>query len=444
VKKFCKGIVILIFCGGVILHALSEKGVLDQWTRGGAVWDQLWLKVFPDDAGVLNRLAETLAGRAEYQEAIKAYPRLVELQVFGQNADSSTANEIIEKVSRLQGYYESAIRADPDFHEAYLNLARLYKNLGRLPAAFAVYTELSIKRPDVAETWFQLGQLRGIAGDDLEAIASFEKFLQIRSNDEPAILSVLEIYNNFLVQSPVKESWHRARRDAMERLIESVNAQPRRADGYYNLGIAYFSMEDVPSAVSAWQSALDLDNRHVATLNQLGDIYLRSGDVARAIDYFLKAVASRPSEVTGYLNLGRAYLSAGNDRRAEQYFLEVLRAAPDHEVAHFSMGYLNEKRHKLREALRHYEASAKANPANAEAFYNSGNVHAALMNYKDAQRAYRLALQINPNHLNAAVNSCLIALRQKEFESAVELCGTARLLGYPLPEEAESMLKPYR
>lgn len=425
-------------------YAFYQRGYLDRWTDGGMAFHRLRAGFFPNDPRALNRLTEDLQAQPEYQEAIRSYGRLAGLKAAGIDPDPEAARKALEKVAVLQRNYERAIELDPYYREAYLNLAELYESTLQVKSAFTVYLELIRREPDFPEGHFRLGRLFMLIGDDTRAIESFEKYLNLRPRAEDAYLTVIGIYNTVLAKAPDKESWSRARRDALDQFVGLINSKKPNADSYYNLGVLYAGVGDRSRSVSAWQTALDHNPGHAQSLNQLGDVLLRSGQAAEAVKYFEKAVKVRPQEARGYLNLGRAYLSLGQTDQAEQYYQQALKVSPSDETANFSLGYISELKGQLRQALAYYHAAARANPRNAEAVYNYGNVQAALRNFDEARRAYDEVLRINPNHINASVNGCLLAFQQKEYESAAGICENARLLGYSLPAGMGEVLQRYK
>ncbi|CAH3028248.1 unnamed protein product [Porites evermanni] len=139
-----------------------------------------------------------------------------------------------------------------------------------------------------------------------------------------------------------------------ERILQDIAEQKKRlkiaqinknteekADAYYNLGKAYFSLEDFHRAIEYLKQYLsiaeELGNRAGAACayRSLGFAYLLEGDSQRAIEYqnqdlrIAKEAGDRAAEGCAYGNLGFAYHSLKEFQRAIEYHNRHLRIAKE-------------------------------------------------------------------------------------------------------------------
>lgn len=75
------------------------------------------------------------------------------------------------------------------------------------------------------------------------------------------------------------------------------------------LGLAYFNLGDVSSAVAQFQEAIKLDPSRVEGHYNLGNAHIKRGAYERAVIELKKAVAIKPDLDKAYLNLGVAYIN---------------------------------------------------------------------------------------------------------------------------------------
>jgi tetratricopeptide (TPR) repeat protein len=59
-------------------------------------------------------------------------------------------------------------------------------------------------------------------------------------------------------------------REAIEPLLAAVASDPNRVAAHYYLGDAYNSIDDLPSALASFQTAVALDPRHHRALKAIG------------------------------------------------------------------------------------------------------------------------------------------------------------------------------
>lgn len=100
-----------------------------------------------------------------------------------------------------------------------------------------------------------------------------------------------------------------------------VNAQPKNAEGWFSLGLAYDKLNQSVKAVEAYQQALRLNPEDAMAWYNLGVAYVYLGDpLAKAVDAFQQALRLNPENADAWANLGAAYAVMGRrDQVMEVY-----------------------------------------------------------------------------------------------------------------------------
>ena len=137
-----------------------------------------------------------------------------------------------------------------------------------------------------------------------------------------------------------------------ERILQDIAEQKKRltkaqinkntaekADAYYNLGTAYYFLEDFHRAIEYLKQYLsiaeEVGNTAGCAYKKLGVAYLLQGDSRRAIEYhnqdlrIAKEVGDRAGEGCAYGNLGVAYHSLKEFQRAIEYHNQHLSIAKE-------------------------------------------------------------------------------------------------------------------
>ena len=101
---------------------------------------------------------------------------------------------------------------------------------------------------------------------------------------------------------------------------------------YFNLGLAYKTMERADEAVAMYQRALSLtgpDNEMIAHIsNELAVAYVLQGRVDRAAETFSSAVRYQPDNPDYRKNFGHALLQMGHKDAAATEFRFALKLRP--------------------------------------------------------------------------------------------------------------------
>lgn len=158
---------------------------------------------------------------------------------------------------------DQALKAQPDFAEAWFNLGYIYQCLDRLEHARQAYEQACRCKPDLAPAFVNRGVVLSDLGHKEKAETCFNKALEI---------------------------------------------EPGRADAHYNLGNLYLEQGHHEHAVAHFIKALETDDRHFRACGNLGRTYHEMGNYCEAEKWYKKALAINPNYAEAHLNLGVLYL----------------------------------------------------------------------------------------------------------------------------------------
>jgi arylsulfatase A-like enzyme/Flp pilus assembly protein TadD len=155
------------------------------------------------------------------------------------------------------------------------------------------------------------------------------------------------------------------------------------------LHTAMMASEDgeTDKARAALEKVLQLDDRSVVALSQLGRLEMSSGNYAKAAGYLRRAHAARPDDAAAAFEYGRALELSGDLPGA-------------------------------RDALH---ASLKLNPNQFAARLSLGRVYLSLNDLKEAEDQLEAAVLTQPGSVEAQIGLAKALIRQKKFADAVEL-----------------------
>lgn len=147
------------------------------------------------------------------------------------------------------GLYRAALERDPDFYEAWFNVAHAYTGAGRIDDAIAAYRQAERLRPGAVEVQRNLGRLFLVQGRLEETLACFQR---------------------------------------------AVEHTPGTPTSHNDLGEAYRRVGRFDEAVEEFGRALALNPNYAFARFNLAVTYLQQGDHARALRQFKEYLTRHP------------------------------------------------------------------------------------------------------------------------------------------------------
>jgi tetratricopeptide (TPR) repeat protein len=193
------------------------------------------------------------------------------------------------------------------------------KKYGEATAIFASYTE---RRPGNAWGYYMLGLSAWKSGDLTKSEQAFEKALSI---DPHHVKSLVNESRVFIDQ--------KRNDDAIDRLTRASMIEPESAEVFRLLGRAYHAKGQTDEAVEAYQTAIELNDRDVWSMNNLGLVLLEAKRADEALPLLEKAVELRKDVPEFQNNLGMALEHTGRFKAAAVAYSGALTTDPSYAKA---------------------------------------------------------------------------------------------------------------
>ena len=373
--------------------------------------------------------------RAEFQKAIEAFsetlkrlPRdidaLIKLGLASHKAGDADARDRLAK----RAFYEQAIKAyqtaleiQPHNVEALNNLGLAYQELGRFDDAIATYQEgltLSPALPQLhvnlatardlqagiyslaAYRHYKIGTLAKHAGQTEAAIAAWKQAIAESPGYLQAYLQLAELY----FESHEYALAIRTYLSAIALVSESESLQrAEAADIFYNLGNSYLYANQLESAVSAYQQAVDINPKMVSAWANMGTVLLEMEQCDSAIAACQSALKAN----TVALSLGTGSQVFPSELRAIKF---TLNTAQNIKAGQYTM-----------QAYRLWRRGISAG--------NSGDALTAINLWKQA-------VALSPRYAMAHENLAWVYFNLNRFDDAIQACKTVETIR-PNPQVAQ-------
>lgn len=310
-------------------------------------------------------------------------------------------------------HFEQAIRLDPNYALAMLQLGKTYYNVKDYPDAIVWLGKIAKNDPNANEAQFYLGLSAFYAGQADKAAAAFS-FLVMR-------LPLPEIYNNLGVAAA-----RLGDKQARSYFEHSIQTDPNDPDYHFNLAVELYRQGENQEAVRELKETLNLnlDSEAKSLLDALSpggqpparmplQRIKRNYDessfrqLAMEIENSNEARLQKmdpASHAAFHLQRGQELMDQGLVGEAEKEFREAVILAPESAAAHAGLARVLESSQDATGARNEARASLKLSPS-ADAYLVLARLDLAENNAGAAQQNVEHALALDP------ANAAAVALK---------------------------------
>ncbi|MCM3903896.1 MAG: winged helix-turn-helix domain-containing protein [Pyrinomonadaceae bacterium] len=304
--------------GDRILVNVNLRRVAD----GTTIWVESFNEKFADrlivQEAIATRIASALALNLTSEERTrlqKRYTSNPEAQDYYNRARYNELKITEEALRQAIGFYEQAIKADPNYALAYAHMATAYRSLAhagfaRLKEVLAQVEWLVRKALEIDESlgegYFMLAWLDNLNGDPASAETNYKRAIKLNPKDFQAHRGYAGFLSNMKRhEEAVAEARQASELSPMtpivlalesqilrnagkvdEAVLKAKNAlefEPNLWVGHLHLGAAYHRQKRYAEAIVELQKAKELAPGSYVPLSSLGRVYAEMGDKERVI-----------------------------------------------------------------------------------------------------------------------------------------------------------------
>jgi len=290
--------------------------------------------VIEASGAIEQALAEADAGNskgaiAELQEVVKRSPK-----AFLAHYNLGMLHERLGETQAARDAYEQALRAEPNYSPALLNLVRLDIREGNPSAALSTANRYLQQNPNNFDHHYARLEALVANGQFDDAVGSIRTLLK---SDEA---------NPTLRYYLAKAEYARGRMRLADFIIsESLEIAPQDADALFLRAKIHHALSQddislVPGIATILDEVLQLSPDHVEALWMRGVIFYEANNIDRAEAYFRRVIALSPKLVEGYINLANALKTNNRGPEAEQHLKHAAGLSPKNGDIDFAFGTL--------------------------------------------------------------------------------------------------------
>jgi tetratricopeptide (TPR) repeat protein len=226
--------------------------------------------------------------------------------------------------------FNRAISIEPNFIEAYFNLAKVLNSLEKYTDAISSYSKCISLNSSYADAYNNRGNvyLRNLKNPE-KALSDFKIYLQIIPGAWNGFYNIAQCYSQLGQYEEAIKNYDRA-----------LEINPDNADIYFSRGVTYYELEEYEEAIKNYDRALEINPDNANVYSNKGIVYKsmkRYEDAFKSLDYAIKL-------------------------------------KPDLAAAYSNRGLVNFELKQYKEALKDYDRAIELEPTRGDAHWNKSNL----------------------------------------------------------------------
>jgi cellulose synthase operon protein C len=371
-------------------------------------------------------LASMYLHTGQADRAVKITEALVKSHPAQAGLQNLHGNALIRvgKLREARSAFDAAVKADPAFAAAKVNLARLDAGEGKPDAAIATLTAVLAQDDKNLEAIGELAALHERAGRTPEAQRLYEKAEDLSPPFDPAAgVALVEFHLRGNRLDGARDAIRRASNKAPDALpVLLASARVSLAGG------------DTTSGRSILTRAATVAQFNPGLLTQIALLQLRAGHPQGAAHSLSKGLQERPDHLPAQALMAEVEMRLGEFAKAEQRARQIVSARPKLGVGHGILGDIARAQNKPQQAVEAYRRALQVEPSSE----NLLRLHGAVL-ATDPTGAQQLAEQWLRNRPQDAEVRRVVADGQARAGNLTAARASYEALAKQQPNNAEAL-----
>ena len=224
-------------------------------------------------------------------------------------------------------------------------------------------------------------------------------------------------------------------------LKEKSEQDPADARAHYELGNALYDARRHLEAIDAYARAIEADPRFADAYTNLGLTHRQLNNLALAVENYETSLALQPDDTATLRNMTIALRAGGLPERALRYLVRLLEVLPEDTTARSDLADSLFALNRYEEASQHYRVLLELDKADLNQRFNLGSCYYFTEDWDKAVATWAEVVQRDLNHGPAHRGMAMAYLKKGEYDFAWKSVGECERVGIPLSAEFISELR---
>ncbi len=260
--------------------------------------------------------------------------------------------------------YKKALKLNPYYKEAYLNLGIAYQSKQLFQEAIASYKNAIKLNKEYVDAYINLGLCYEKQNLLSKAETNLKKAIELDPVNEEAHFNLANtLYKTNRIKDSIKE------------YIQTTKINPTHFQSYIKLGSIYFKdLRDDKKAIYYFNLVKKTKPKNEVSYIKLGELYFQKGLFDKAISEYKEAVKLNPTNPTTLTQFGLLYLTTHDYNNALPIYKKLVNLIPANPLAHYTLAVTYEKLGMFQEALNEFETTLSLNPEDEVALFHQERI----------------------------------------------------------------------
>lgn len=288
----------------------------------------------------------------------------------------------IEEFDQALEYLEKGLAYSPENFDLNLLQAEVWIEFGEFKLAYDILKNLyqGATAAEQSQVLFLLAKIHEINGDFHKMFSVLRKALK-KDPNHPILLN--KIWLAVEMAGLYEES--------VELHLAIIEDFPYSYLAWYNLGQAYFCLEDYETAAEAFEYSFIINSKFEIAYKDGAESYIMAENYEKALKMYQEFLETAPADSDVYGKIGFCYEHLGEIEIAKTYYLKAIMENPSNSMALFRMGECHMFEEKWEDAIHYYNQAIEADCdreeyliAIAEAYFKNKNTKQAKIFFQKA------------------------------------------------------------
>jgi Flp pilus assembly protein TadD len=297
--------------------------------------EQLTLRAIAADPRValyFRNLARTYTLQGRDAAAVETYRRALALDP----ADAVSLRALAELLSTLPAstendeacieLYRSLVRLQPGELPHWLCLSHFVAKRHSPVEALALMREAAGHFPDAPDVHLAIADLLGASGQLQEALAAYQKTLELRPDDAHAYTNFGKVSQDLCLNGQAAWAYYHA-----------LKLQPECVPALTNLAVLFLDDAQWRKAEGLLRRAIELDPNCLDASSNLASALIGQGRVAEAVTFFQRVLEQDPRNIPALCSLGYLFDTLGDQGNAREAYTMAYRLEPTNPTVAFNV-----------------------------------------------------------------------------------------------------------
>lgn len=205
---------------------------------------------------------------------------------------------------------------------------------------------------------------------------------------------------------------------SLQTMLKAGELFPKRVPTLLKLSETQLILQQYDDAITTINNIIKIDPSNAEAYFMLGMVLRDQGETKRAITAFQTATEMDAKLIDAWISLGNIY-EANKNPKALDYYKTAIGIDPNNPYAQHALAFYYQNTNKITEAIRIYKTLHNSHPSFTNAYLNNGILYMELDSLQNAYEEFNIMVGMDPKDYMGYLYRGKVNFELKKFEAAL-------------------------